>query len=38
MNRLASPKLELSWVYGLFFFSLPDFLNSKESVLGAAKV
>jgi hypothetical protein len=38
MNRLAYPKLELSWVYGLFFFWLFDFLNSKDSVLGAAKV
>jgi hypothetical protein len=38
MNRFALPKLELSWVYLLFFFWLLAFLNSKESVFGVAKV
>jgi hypothetical protein len=38
MNRLALPKLELSWVYGLIFFLDAHFLNSKDSVFDAAKV
>jgi len=38
MNRLALPKLELSWVYGLNFFLDAHFLNSKESVFESPKV
>jgi hypothetical protein len=37
MNRLASPKLELSWVYGLFFFWLLDFFEFKRFCFWCGK-